>query len=208
MNKVRPGFFFLAVLACGGFAVVARAAVQVSYSFADRFSEVHAVYRTLFANADGSPHSSARSDEVIEVVANDRHPAAEMMAGLDLNIDGGLLDEVPSSVSRTSECMSSSQQKSTAGLGLLVPDVDGLVQLRQAGVTPAFVRDLARLGYGNLTAEDLSSLRNNGVEIQLVEALTESGYDRVSVEDLIRLRQSGVDAKFVRELHASVRSNQ
>lgn len=65
MKKMRLGFSVLALLACAGFAVVARAAVQVSYSFADRFSEVHAVYRSLFSNSNATPRSSVKTDEVV-----------------------------------------------------------------------------------------------------------------------------------------------
>jgi len=188
--------------------MVARAAVQASYSFADRFSEVHAVYRMLFASADGSARSPIRTDEVIEVPAGDRHAVLGPLEEIDLQIDGGLVDEIPASGSRASDHSSrlSSRDKTVSCQKVLVPNVDSLVELRQAGVTPSFVRDLARLGYGNLRAEDLRSLRDHGVEIQLVQALTENGYDHVSVEDLIRLRQSGVDAQFVRELHAYTRS--
>jgi len=199
--------FLLALLVCVGFAVVARAAVRASYSFADRFSEVHAVYRSLFSKADGTRRSELPPDEVVHVYAQ---PASDRslnrIADLDLYIDGGLADELFSRSSASSADQSSCQEypkKGGVGAELIVSDVDHLVEPRLAGVTPEFVRDLSRLGYRNLEPDELRSLRDNGVEIQLVRALSESGYGNVSVEDLIRLRQSGVDAKFVRELYAS-----
>lgn len=207
MNKVRFGMFFLALLVSVGFAVVARAAVQASYSFADRFSEVHAVYRSIFRKADGTRRSKLKSNEVVQAYAQ---PASDRIlnrtSDLDLYIDGGLADELFSRSNASSTDQSScpeNPKKGGAGAELIVSDVDHLVALRLAGVTPEFVRDLSRLGYRNLEPDELRSLRDNGVEIQLVRALSERGYGSVSVEDLIRLRQSGVDAKFVRELYAS-----
>ena len=72
--------------------------------------------------------------------------------------------------------------------------------LADYGVTRDYVRRLASLGYGDLSAGKLIALRSSGVSASYVEELKELGYERLSVSRLMMLRSQGVTPGYVRGL--------
>lgn len=70
-------------------------------------------------------------------------------------------------------------------------DADALVAARDHGVSQQYVEDLMRTGY-RASLADLVRLRNHGVSAAYVERLRRHGYTHLSVEEIIRLRESGV----------------
>ena len=79
-------------------------------------------------------------------------------------------------------------------LGFAVP-IDELVRARDHGVTVEFVREMAALGYTNLTLDNLIRIRDHGVTPDYAKALKALGYDRLAVEDLVMLRDHGLTAE-------------
>jgi hypothetical protein len=75
-----------------------------------------------------------------------------------------------------------------------------LVEMKQQGVTPEFIRDLAIAGYPGLSAGMLVELRQQGVDARFIYELRDSGYERLSPHDLVEARQQGVSAAFIKEL--------
>jgi len=82
-------------------------------------------------------------------------------------------------------------------LGFAVP-IDELVRARDHGVTADFVRELAALGYPNLTLDQLIRMRDHGVTPDYAKALKALGYDGLAVEDLVTLRDHGLTAERIR----------
>lgn len=83
------------------------------------------------------------------------------------------------------------------------PTVDQLTAMGIHGVTPAYVRALAGLGY-QLSADDLNSFRIHGVSIDEIREFASIGpaLQRISPSDLISLRIHGVEPAYVREMAA------
>lgn len=69
---------------------------------------------------------------------------------------------------------------------------DDLVQLKGVGVTPAFIQELARDGYRNVSADDISGAYAVGVRADYIRAMAAVGYPRLSLEQLTELRAVGV----------------
>ena len=83
------------------------------------------------------------------------------------------------------------------------PTVDQLTAMGIHGVTPAYVRALAGLGY-HLSADDLISFRIHGVNTDEIRQFATVGpaLQRLSPSDLISLRIHGVEPGYIREMAA------
>lgn len=83
------------------------------------------------------------------------------------------------------------------------PTVDQLTAMGIHGVTPAYVRALAGLGY-RLSADELVSFRIHGVNIDEIRQFASIGpaLQRLTPSDLISLRIHGVEPAYVREMAA------
>jgi hypothetical protein len=80
-----------------------------------------------------------------------------------------------------------------------------LSSMRSVGVTPAFVRALARSGYRNLDPESIVQIRSIGLSPDYIGSLVAAGLTDLSIDDLSGLAAVGVDADDVRALRASGR---
>jgi hypothetical protein len=87
-------------------------------------------------------------------------------------------------------------------LGYSMTDVDVLFKLRQHGVTPSVVRDLAAEGLSGLSSDDLLTAVSHGISAEYVHQLKGLGYRPLDLETLVRLRSHGIDADFIRDLDA------
>ncbi|HVE71728.1 MAG TPA: hypothetical protein VNI54_10195 [Thermoanaerobaculia bacterium] len=68
------------------------------------------------------------------------------------------------------------------------------------GATPKFAEEMRRLGYGNLSHDDLVSFRIHRVTAEFIEELRKLGYAKVSADDLVAMRIHRVTPEFIREL--------
>lgn len=89
-----------------------------------------------------------------------------------------------------------------ARYGIRDVPADRLVQLRDHGVMPDFVGESARQGY-RFSTEELIRLRDNGVSTDYLAELKGLGYAALAAEDIVRLRSHGVTADFIRRVNAS-----
>ena len=70
-----------------------------------------------------------------------------------------------------------------------------------------YITELRRLGYTNLTVDQLIDLKSHGVSIEFIEGLKSEGLTDLSVEHLLKLRAHGVQPDLIRSLKASGYSN-
>src|SRR5262249_182629 len=62
------------------------------------------------------------------------------------------------------------------------------------------VAELRRLGYTNLSVDELIKLKNHGVTPEFIEGLKNHGYGSLSIEQLLKLRNHGVTAEFIQRM--------
>jgi beta-lactamase regulating signal transducer with metallopeptidase domain len=82
--------------------------------------------------------------------------------------------------------------KEVAGLGYRNLSMNQLVALRIHGVTPRFVRELGSLGYRNLSVDELTTMRIHGVTPAYIREISGGGYQGLSVDQLVNMRIHGV----------------
>jgi bla regulator protein blaR1 len=70
-----------------------------------------------------------------------------------------------------------------------------------------YISELRRLGYANLTVDELIDLKSHGVSIEFIEGLKSEGLTDLSVEHLLKLRSHGIQPDLIRSLKASGYSN-
>ena len=80
-----------------------------------------------------------------------------------------------------------------------------LSAMRSVGVTPDYVRALARSGYRNINTHTVIAARTVGLSPDYIRSLANAGLSDLSIEDLSGLAAVGVDASDVRALRASGR---
>lgn len=71
------------------------------------------------------------------------------------------------------------------------------------GATPQFAEEMRRLGYGNLSHDDLLSFRIHRVNAEFIEELRQLGYERLTADQLVSMRIHRVTPEFIRELEAA-----
>jgi hypothetical protein len=81
-------------------------------------------------------------------------------------------------------------------------DTDDVIAMRSVGVTPGYIRDLAREGYGNLDADDLEQARAVGVTPEYVRGIVASGV-RPALDELIQLRAMNISPDELARVRAS-----
>jgi bla regulator protein BlaR1 len=69
---------------------------------------------------------------------------------------------------------------------------EDLVQLKGVGVTPDFIQELAREGYHDVSADDISGAYAVGVRTDYIRAMAAEGYPRLSLEQLTEMRAVGI----------------
>jgi beta-lactamase regulating signal transducer with metallopeptidase domain len=80
-------------------------------------------------------------------------------------------------------------------------DDEDIIQLKGAGVTADFIRELAALGYQNVDAAEIAGAYAVGVRGDYARALAAAGYGRLSLDQLTQLRAVGVTSADVDAYH-------
>lgn len=71
---------------------------------------------------------------------------------------------------------------------------DELVSMRTVGVTPAFVEELGRFGYGKVNGDSIVGAYTVGVREDYLRSLAAAGYGRLSMDQVARFRTLGITA--------------
>jgi hypothetical protein len=87
-----------------------------------------------------------------------------------------------------------------AGYGDL--SVDEIIELKNAGLTPEYLKGMSESGWGKLPPKELIALRNHGVKPDYAADMLESGVTDLSIARVIDLHSQGVPADFPRQIHA------
>jgi hypothetical protein len=66
--------------------------------------------------------------------------------------------------------------------------VDGILELRRAGVTEQYARELQALGYGGLTRQQLLMMRTHEVSPTFVHQVRQAGRGNLTPEELVRMK--------------------
>lgn len=77
---------------------------------------------------------------------------------------------------------------------------DELTSFRIHKVTPEFMREMASIGYDKLDADDLVSFRIHRVTPEFIKDLRALGYSNLSADKLVEMRIHRVTPEFIREL--------
>ncbi|HEX2523296.1 MAG TPA: M56 family metallopeptidase [Terriglobia bacterium] len=88
-------------------------------------------------------------------------------------------------------------------LGYTNLSVDQLIELKSHGVSIEFIEGLKREGMADLSVENLLKLRSHGVQPDLIRSLKASGYSNLGFDQLLKLRMHGVTPQFVSEMGAA-----
>jgi len=75
-----------------------------------------------------------------------------------------------------------------------------LIAMSQQGVTPQWLREMAALGYTNLSGGEITALAVQGVDASYVRGLSQAGYPHLSAGQIIAMRVQGVSPDYVRQI--------
>jgi beta-lactamase regulating signal transducer with metallopeptidase domain len=87
-----------------------------------------------------------------------------------------------------------------AGYGDL--PVDDIINLKNQGISPDFLRGVSQAGWGKLSVQQLIDLRQRGVSPQYLRDIREAGIRDLNIQGVIDLRSRGVQPEYPREIHA------
>jgi len=87
-----------------------------------------------------------------------------------------------------------------AGYGDL--SVDEIIELRNSGVRPEFLREISQSGWGKLTAKQIAQLSSQGVSAEYLREMREAGIKDLTLQDAVTMSQHGVRPNFFKEVHA------
>jgi len=85
--------------------------------------------------------------------------------------------------------------------------VDDLIELRAAGVTPAYIDSMRNAGLGELSLDDIAEMRAVGVTPEYIRALRDAGIKFDSARSITELRAIGVTGDFVAQMRAAGYTN-
>jgi len=90
-----------------------------------------------------------------------------------------------------------------ADAGYTSISVDEIIDLKQNGVSPSYIKAMLQAGFGVLTPKQLISLHTNGIPPEYAHAVKTAGLRDLKVEDVVRLHQYGVRADLLEALAAA-----
>jgi hypothetical protein len=76
--------------------------------------------------------------------------------------------------------------------------VDQIIELREHGVSPAFVNSFHEMGYKDISLDKALELKDHGVNPEFIEDMKKAGAKEISLDEAIALRDHGVTVDYVR----------
>ncbi len=93
-------------------------------------------------------------------------------------------------------------------VGLRDLSVATMVELYEHGVTPHFVSDLREVGLTEITSDQLIEMYDHGVDAAYVRAMQDAGLTEVTPDQLIEMYDHGVSTTFVRQMRSQYPTDQ
>ncbi len=81
--------------------------------------------------------------------------------------------------------------------------VDDLIELRAAGVTPAYIDSMRGTGLGELSLDEIAEMKAVGVTPEYIRALRDAGIKFDSARNVTELRAIGVTAEYAAQMRAA-----
>ena len=81
--------------------------------------------------------------------------------------------------------------------------VDDLIELRAAGVTPAYIDTMRGAGLGDLSLDDIAEMKAVGVTPEYIRSLKDAGIKFDSARNVTELRAIGVTGDYVAQMRAA-----
>jgi beta-lactamase regulating signal transducer with metallopeptidase domain len=81
--------------------------------------------------------------------------------------------------------------------------VDDLIELRAAGVTPAYIDTMRSAGLGELSLDEITEMRAVGVTPEYMKSLRDAGIKFNNAHDVAELRAIGVTGQYLSEMRAA-----
>ena len=82
------------------------------------------------------------------------------------------------------------------------PNVDDVVGLKIHGVTEAYVEELQKMGFSNLSIDDIMSAKIHGISGAYFKDLKNAGFTDLSMDEIITARIHGVEPQTIKEMRA------
>jgi beta-lactamase regulating signal transducer with metallopeptidase domain len=173
----------------------------------------------LLPKPDSAPSQEDRAtppSEPVSTLSVDRRTETEAVARVEVRVSSSdgyayLQNTNTTETKQTKSADSTSSQQANTGtkrdyiaelqrLGYTNLSVDQLIELKSHGVSIEFIEGLKREGLGDLSVEHLLKLRSHGVQPDLIRSLKASGYSDLGMDQLLKLRMHGVTPQFVSEM--------
>lgn len=81
--------------------------------------------------------------------------------------------------------------------------IDDLIELRAAGVTPAYIDAMRGAGLGELSLDDLASMRAIGVTPEYIRSLRDAGFKLDNARTITEMRAMGVTGEYIAQMKAA-----
>ena len=81
--------------------------------------------------------------------------------------------------------------------------VDDLIELRAAGVTPAYIDTMRGAGLGELSLDEITEMRAIGVTPEYIKSLRDAGIKFSNAHDVTELRALGVTGEYLSQMRAA-----
>lgn len=82
------------------------------------------------------------------------------------------------------------------------PSIDDIVAARIHGITEAYVAELQKMGFGDLSMRKMMEAKIHGVSASYVNDLKTAGFSNLSIDEIIRAKIHGVNPSSVKEMKA------
>lgn len=165
-------------------------------------AEPRAIAATAMPNAMPSPRATATLDAETSPVAE---PAPAETPSITHDRRRAAQDPIDVAIEAKAIGISADYASAIRNASPSLADVttDDLSSMRAVGVTPGYVRALARSGFRNLDADTIVEARSVGLSPDYIRSLSDAGLDDLAIDDLSGLAALGVTADDVRALRAS-----
>lgn len=78
--------------------------------------------------------------------------------------------------------------------------LDKALELRDHGVNPEFIDEMKKIDAKDISLDQAIALRDHGVSVDYVRGFREAGYPDISLDKAVELRDHGVSVEFIRSL--------